>query len=188
MSKTGIPASNYEIIGTGVKFLSPVVFDMVFKKAIFDNKGYLPFTIIECLGIKAQRCGLKSLAGFPSTINGSFNVKANDLKNMEPVTDVMGDLDASNNIMTDIKFPNVRGDIDYSGNRLQHLHNFQKEVYGSLSLTDNCIKAITGVKIYHDLNISHNLLVNEPDVECLGSMVYENNPCNPADEFDKNLW
>jgi len=191
--------TEYEITDSGIIFKSNAVFDsrkcIELKKAIIKNGGKLPFKIIEANGdLIMSRLFISNLQGFPDKVHGTLDISSNQIAYLKNCPSfVEKDFIVSNNKkLTTLEFgPTFVGEnYDASYCALVNCIHLPEIIYGNLILSDNKIKAFpTSKNVSGDLSLSNNLLIDVPasSLYC-GLLIIENNPCNPGDDFDRNMW
>lgn len=167
-----------------------VLRNAIVRRAVHDNAGIFPFKITECKSLDLHRIGLKSMHNLPPTINGNLNVSGNQISRFTEVKKITGDLDASYNkfeILVDM--PHVGDNISLSGNIINNLTGLQQIVDGDLDISNNRVRTLfSELKVTGTCNASHNFLVIDPKLPGAKMVIFENNPCNPSDDFDKGMW
>lgn len=160
------------------------------KRLIVGNGGRLPFNIVLVEGnLTLKRMFLTSDEGLPTIIAGNMDISFNKIKRFTCGRTIDGDLIANNNLLEDLEhWPIVGRNVDISSNKLSSLIGMQAVINGDLSVNDNRLKAVTNHKILGSLYASNNILINEPSAEVVGTLIFENNPCNPADDYDTARW
>lgn len=160
------------------------------KKAIVANGNILPFSIASVEGdITLKRMFLKSDQGLPINVTGSMDISYNKIEKFTRSRTIGMDLAANNNLLFTMEnVPKVGRSIDLSDNKLTHLTGLQEHIHGDLSINNNRLKVVAGHTIDGSLFVSNNILINEPTGNIGGTSIFENNPCNPADNYDEARW
>jgi len=162
----------------------------IIRRAVHDNAGIFPFKIVKCKSLDLHRIGLKSMHNLPPLIDGDLNISGNQISRFIEVKAIIGSLDASyNKFEILIDMPCVEENISLSGNMINNITGLQNEINGDLDISTNKIKTLfAGLTVKGNFTGSNNLLINEPVILGAKSVLFENNPCNPSDNFDQGMW